>query len=289
VIYDWVIDNRGDRLRTFITRPKDASGKVPAIFLVGGFGAIIWRLVEQSGYATVRMDKPGVSESQGTCGKTDFQTELSGYQAAFDSVSKYDFIDPERMFVVGLSNGGGTSVFVSRQNPVHGYIAASSWGRTWYEHMLELERRRLASAGKSPGEVNSAVKVFTQFYDFYLLRGMTPGQIIAQHPEWKGFWYDEPDGQYGRPAAFYQQLQELNLGEAWEKVAVPVLVMHGTADDIMSDADSRAISDIVNRAHPGQARYVEVQGADHLLAVHQKLEDSIVPTMLDWMKARATH
>ena len=165
VIYDWVSDSRGDRLRTFISRPKASTGKVPAIFLVGwlscdsveypkgetdGFGAIIWRLVEQSGYAIVRMDKPGVGESQGICGKTDFQTELSGYQAAFDSLSKYDFIDLDRVFVLGLSNGGGTSVLVPQHHPVRGYIAASSWGRTWYEHMLELERRRLASAGRSP-------------------------------------------------------------------------------------------------------------------------------------------
>ena len=53
------------------------------------------------------------------------------------------------------------------------------------------------------------------------------------------FWYDTPDGQYGRPAAFYQQLQALNLGEAWQKMNAPVLVIRGGADDIMSRADSR--------------------------------------------------
>ena len=49
-----------------------------------------------------------MGESQGDCSKTDFSTELSGYQAAFDDLLKYDFIDPDRVFVVGLSNGGGT-------------------------------------------------------------------------------------------------------------------------------------------------------------------------------------
>jgi hypothetical protein len=99
VIYGWTQDNAGHKLRTFITRPKGATGKVPAIFFVGwlscdsveypqgetdGFGAIFWRLIEQSGYATVRMDKAGVGESQGDCAKLDFNSELSGYQAAFD-------------------------------------------------------------------------------------------------------------------------------------------------------------------------------------------------------------
>ena len=166
ITYGWVQDSHGNRLRTFVTRPKGATGKVPAILFVGwlscdsveypdgetdGFGAIFHRLIEQSGYATLRLDKPGVGESQGDCAKTDFTTELSGYQAAFDQMFKYDFIDPAKVFVVGLSNGGGTSALVPRQHPVRGYIAASSWGRTWYEHMLEMERVRLTKAGKSPG------------------------------------------------------------------------------------------------------------------------------------------
>jgi pimeloyl-ACP methyl ester carboxylesterase len=229
------------------------------------------------------MDKPGVGESKGDCARTDFLTELSGYQAAFDSMEKYDFVDLDRILVIGLSNGGGTSVLIPRNNPVRGYIAASSWGRTWYEHMLELERLRLTRSGKSAGEVDSAMKYFSQFYDLYLNQHKTPGEVTAQHPEWKDLWYDKADGQYGRPAAFYQQLQAINLGEAWQKVNVPVLVMHGSADNVMSDADSRAIADIVNRAHPGNARYMAIEGGDHILSTHNKLQDSVIPAMLDWM------
>jgi pimeloyl-ACP methyl ester carboxylesterase len=263
--YEWANNTHGDKLRTFVSRPKKLPGKVPVIFVVGwlscdsveyllgetdGFGALILRLIDQSGYATVRVDKPGVGDCQGTaCDKADFQGELEGYQAAFDSMSKYDFIDLDRVFVMGLSNGGGFAPLVSRQHRVRGFIAVGSWGRTWYEHMLELERLRLTDAGKSAAEVNDAVKVFTQFYDLYLNQGLTPGEIIRQHPDWKDYWYDSPDGQYGRPAAFYQQLQALNLGAAWQTVSAPVLVLRGTKDTIMSQADSAAIAAIVNRAH----------------------------------------
>jgi len=200
---------------------------------------------------------------------------------------KYDFVDPARVFVVGLSNGGGTSPVVPRQHRVRGYIAASSWGRTWYEHMLELERVRLSASDENPGAVNSDLKAFTDFYSLYLIQGMKPGEVVAQHPEWKSLWYDAPDGQYGRPAAFYQQLQALNLGDAWQKVTAPVLVMHGTSDTIMSDSDARAIASNVNKAHPRLARYVEVPGGDHLLSVHGKLVDDVVSTMLTWMREQA--
>jgi pimeloyl-ACP methyl ester carboxylesterase len=302
VLYDWVANKRGDKLRTFVTRPKNATGKVPAIFIVGwlscdsmeyakgetdGFGALMLRLIDQSGYATVRMDKPGVGESTGVCARADFQSELQGWQAAFDSLKKYDFIDLDCVFVLGLSNGGGFSPLVAGAHPVRGYIPTSSWGRTWYEHMLEHERRRVTIPKNSAAEINRQTKVFTDFYDLYLLHKMTPGEIIRRHPAWKSVWYDAPDGQYGRPAAFYQQLQDLNLGELWEKVDAPVLVIYGAADPIMSRADAQAISDTVNRAHPGRATFVEVPGMDHLLTVDEKFHDALVPKILEWMKAQS--
>jgi len=300
VLYEWATDNHGERLRTFITRPNHATGKLPAIFFVGwlscdsmeyadsdthdGFGILLRQLIERSGFATVRMDKPGVGESQGDCSKTDFTTELAGYQSAFDEMLKYDFIDPAQIIVIGLSNGGGTAPLVPRQHPVRGYVAASSWGRTWYEHMLDLERRRLMEAGKPPAEVNTDVKAFVEFYTLYLMKGMTPAQIIAQHPEWKTLWYDSPDGQYGRPAAFYQQLQALNLGDAWQQVSEPVLVIRGSGDNIMSRADSEAIARIVNQIHPGHARYLQIDDMTHAFTVNGKFYDELIPTILNWMK-----
>jgi cephalosporin-C deacetylase-like acetyl esterase len=131
--------SKGQRIRTIVTRPKNASGKVPVIFFVGwlscdsveysngetdGFGAIFWRLIEQSGFATMRMDKPGVGESEGDCAKTDFQTELDSYRAAFDSLKKYSFVDESKIFVVGLSNGGER-----RRSSAGRTLYADSWRR----------------------------------------------------------------------------------------------------------------------------------------------------------------
>jgi len=298
--YDWVTNPKGQRIRTIVTRPKNIAGKVPAIFFVGwlscdsveyvngetdAFGAIFWRLIEQSGFATMRMDKPGVGESEGNCPQTDFQTELDSYRVAFSSLSKYAFIDQDKIFVIGLSNGGGTAPLVVDDHPVRGFIAASSWGRTWYEHILELERGRLSRDSQfNSAQISDAMKAFTDFYSLYLMHGQTPGQVLVTHPEWKSLWYDEPDGQYGRPAAFYQQLQTLNLGKVWQEVTAPVLVLHGTADTIMSRADSIAIADTVNRSHPGHAEFVEIEGGDHLLASHNKILDSVAPKILNWMQ-----
>ena len=300
VVYDWVSNSRGDKLRTFISRPRNLSGRVPVLFFVGwlscdsvespqgetdGFSALMLRLIDQSGYATVRTEKPGVGESQGTpCDKADFLSELEGYQAAFRSMSKYEFLDPDRDIVIGLSNGGGFAPLVAERHTVRGFVAAGSWGRTWYEHMLENERVRLTAERKSAAEVNDAMKAFAEFYDLYLIRGESPGQILAQHPPWKNLWYDAPDGQYGRPAAFYQQLQALNLGEVWQNVDRPVLVIRGSQDAVMSRADSSEIAETVNRLHPGKARYVEVDGMTHGLTVEKKFQAEVVTLILNWAK-----
>lgn len=71
--YDWVSNSRGDKLRTFISPPRNASGKVPFPSFVGwlscdsvespqgetdGLGALVLGLIDQSG-RTVRTEKPG--------------------------------------------------------------------------------------------------------------------------------------------------------------------------------------------------------------------------------------
>lgn len=93
-----------------------------------------------------------------------------------------------------------------------------------------------------------------------------------------------PDGHYGRPAACYQQLQALNLGERWQGVNAPVLVIHGANDTIMNRADSEAIAQIVNQTHPGHARYLEIDDMAHDFIVHGKFYDPLIPTILNWIK-----
>jgi alpha-beta hydrolase superfamily lysophospholipase len=53
-------------------------------------------------------------------------------------------------------------------------------------------------------------------------------------------------------------------------VSAPVVVIRGSAEEIMSRADSEAITESVNRAHPGKARYLEIPGMTHGLSVDGK-------------------
>jgi pimeloyl-ACP methyl ester carboxylesterase len=271
----------GTLLRTVATRPRAATGKLPVVFFVGwlscdsmeatsdfdGFSTLTRRVVQAPGYMTFRVDKPGVGDSQGDCSKTDFTAELAGYRAAFRAMLNDPRIDTERIVILGMSNGGGMAPLVAEKTPVRGYISVSGWGRTWYEHMLEHERRRLELAGKDPAEVTRQMQLFSEFYDEYLNRKKTPGEVLAAHPEMKSIWYDKRESQYGRPAAFYQQLQALNLAEVWASTRGDVLVIRGKEDWIMSHADAIAIVDAAEVGNPDHQDFIELAG-DHGMMVH---------------------
>jgi hypothetical protein len=47
--------------------------------------------------------------------------------------------------------------------------------------------------------------------------------------------------------SFYQKLQGLNLGEVWQNVKAPVLVIRGSADSVRAGAES--IVQTVNQIH----------------------------------------
>jgi len=279
VAYGSVVSELGHRLRTIVTKPKGATGRLPGLFLVGwlscdsvespvgepdGFARLLRHVMTRSGYVVMRMDKPGIGDSEGpACAETDFRTELAGYRAAFGAFAKSDAVDPARIVVMGMSNGGGFAPLVTGNRTVAGFIVSGGWGKTWLEHMLEIERRRLTLSGLAPGEVSRQMQGLAQLYDEYLNGKKTPGRIVREKPRLAKLWDDAPAHQYGRPAAFYQQLQDANLAAAWQKVSAPVLSIHGEYDWVMSREDHELIASWVNRNRPGAGRFVEVPGMDH--------------------------
>ena len=141
VIYDSVTMPDGKRLRSIITKPRAAKGKMPVIFLAGWLscdsveapsntkdstGLILRGLAQTPGFCTFKIDKPGCGDSEGDCSQTDFDTELAGYRAGFRALKNHDFIDSDRVYIFGSSNGGGLRRWFRRRNRNRRRCAASS-------------------------------------------------------------------------------------------------------------------------------------------------------------------
>jgi pimeloyl-ACP methyl ester carboxylesterase len=321
VIYDSVIAPDGKRLRTIITKPRKAKGKLPVIFVAGWLscdsveapadtkdetGLVFRGLAQMPGFALFRMDKQGVGDSEGVCAETDFHSELAGYRSAFRALKNYDFIDANRVYMLGISNGGGFAPLVpesvAEQSAVRGYISVGGWVKTWFEHMLEIERRRFALMGEVPSEVNGRMKGAATLYHEWLIKSRPVDDIVKGQPQLSELWPEGKDHAhlYGRPLAFYEQLQNLNLAEAWSRVKASTYVLRGAFDWIMSREDSELIANYVNR-NGDLASFYEIPNTGHTFQHYLSLADAfkgkraqfdpnVIGLLTDWLNNKAiTH
>jgi pimeloyl-ACP methyl ester carboxylesterase len=321
VIYDSVTGPDGKRLRTIITKPHHAKAKLPVIFVAGWLScdsveapagtkdatALVFQgLARLPQFSLFRVDKQGVGDSDGVCAETDFEAELAGYRAAFRMLKNYQFIDANRVFILGISNGGGFAPLVpeseAEQAQVRGYISVGGWVKTWFEHMLEIERRRFALMGKSPGEVTERIKRAVTLYYDWLIQGRSVADILKENPELADLWPEGKDHMhlYGRPLKFYEQLQKLNLAAAWSRVRAPIYALHGEFDWIMSREDHQLIAAYVS-ANGGDAYAYEVPQMGHTFQHYLSLanafkgkeapfDSKVIGLLADWlMKEGVTH
>ena len=321
VIYDSVATPHGERLRTIITKPRDVKGKPPVIFVADWLScdsveapantkdesSLVFRgLAQLPGFVLFRVDKQGVGDSEGVCGETDFDSELAGYRAAFRALRNYDFIDANKVNILGISNGGGFAPLIpetdAERQQVRGYVSVGGWVKTRFEHMLEIERRRFALMGKSAGEVNDAMKGAATLYHEWLIKGHRIEDILKQQPQLADLWPGGKDTAhlYGRPLAFYQQLQKLNLADAWSRVKVPTYVLRGTFDWIMTSDDSELIAQYVDK-NGDLATFYEIPDTGHTFQHYLTLADAfkgksapfdpkVIALLTDWLRNKAiTH
>jgi pimeloyl-ACP methyl ester carboxylesterase len=234
-----------------------------------GFVHMLHDVAEGSGMVLVRVEKPGLGDSEGPdCSRGSLANELAGYRAALRQMRALSGVDSTRLFVMGGSLGGGLAPILAAEDPrgVVGVISVGGFTKTWYEHMLEIERRRLDLLGRTPGEVNAAMHGFALFYTEYLIGRRTPAEVLAAHPELRPLWYDEPAHQYGRPASYYHEVEQLDVEGAWSTLAergIPALIVWGEYDWIMSRGDQERAAGIVNARRPGGATLVVLPKTSH--------------------------
>ena len=276
--YGSFVSSLGDHLRTIISRPDKSESKLPAILFIqwlscdaidadplynDGNIQLIHDL-SKAGYLVMRTEKPGVGDSKGrSCAKYGFNDELDIHRQALQQLRLNPMVDTNHIYLFGSSIGGTMAPIVAKNQNIAGLIVTGCYYKTWYEHMLEIERRILTLGGTSPSITNDKMKLWSKFYSLYLNDRMTPKQIIDQHPEFEDLWTDEPEHQYGRPVSFYMEANEHNVAAYWDLINVPVLVVYGEYDWIMSKQDHLMIVNALNQKKPGLGTYFEVPKTTH--------------------------
>lgn len=275
VRYGHAVSDKGYRVRTYTTRPRGAAGRLPVVVFIpwlscspvespfptsDGWMKMLHAVARDGGAQLVRIEKPGVGDSEGPdCSAADLDHDLAAFRAGIRAALADPGADPARLYLFGGSIGGALAPVLAREFRARGLIVTGGFARTWYEHMLDIERRRLTLSGRSPAEVNAAMRMFVPFYERVLLQGETPGAVLARHPAWAPHWYDAPAHQYGRPIRYYQQVQALDVEAAFAALEVPVLIVWGEYDWIMGRDESERAAAILG----ARATYVVRKGMNH--------------------------
>jgi len=239
--------SNGKVLRGMQHIPEHAAGKVPVVIMFHGFTATmsfmfveLSRLLESVGIASVRFDFAGSGESDGEFIDMSIASEVHDGLQVLDYVKTLDYVDKDRIALLGVSLGGVIASFAAGQRAKDiralclicpAFIFSEHLKQGTMGHYTDITR------------INE-----TQFVD---MGGIKLGKAFVNDGLLRDIY---------KESAPYQN---------------KILIMHGDAD---VDVPIR-VSEEYAKAYQDQAQFHVVQGADHIFMnpVHkQELFDKTV-------------
>lgn len=288
--YTHLLNDYGIRQRVIITRPTGIDEKLPAIFLVQWLSCssiealpdddefttrVLKALITQTNMVMLRIEKPGVGDSEGNCGKTDFQMELNGLETAMKYLQTLPYVDQDRVIIYGNSLGSALAPYFVNKYNLNGLISDGTFYRSWFEHMLEIERRIKSMQGLSEVEINEQItQAYIPLYYGMLVQKKSYAEVIAENPLLQQYNYHGLEHMYGRHVSYYHQVQDFNFAGEWSKVKAPVRIRWGTYDWIMSETDNDMIVDALLKSGNQNVILDKYPQLDHWSAVHRSPNDS---------------
>lgn len=268
----------GSALHYYDATP-DASGHVPIIYHHGSPnigeppGPLIGPAAER-GLRWIGYDRPGYGGSTAQPGR-------SVGHAAFDAAAVADVLGFQRYAVLGHSGGGAHALACAALTPervigavsISGMAPLAAKGLDWFAGLYPGGEAELRAATRGPDALRAYLK--TSVFDSAMF---TEDDWAALSGEWD--WFNrvvslaEPSG----PEPFIDD-DVASVGD-WgldpTDIAVPTLLVHGTADRVVPASHSRWLAE-----HIEGAELLEVEGASHISVMRE------APRVLDWIAARA--
>ncbi|MGO9917944.1 MAG: alpha/beta fold hydrolase [Isosphaeraceae bacterium] len=284
VVYGHVVSH-GKRMRTIVTRPTKP-GKYPGFLFIQGFSPISYDFTLEgstgdvatldgpilfefanSGFVTLRVEKPGVGDSEGgPFAEMDYTTELDIYRQSLKQLKETKEVDFGNVFIFGHSMGGAFGPMIAAENPVKGLVVYGVASRTWFEYLLDTLRYQGLVAGDTFEKADDLVRQGSQLLALVFLENQSVDEVKKSHPKLAGLADSLfPGGLFnGKALVFWRQLVETNFAAYWATCNAHVLAVRGASDFVTYDADHKLIADIVNRAHPGWGKSAVLPGSDHI-------------------------
>lgn len=299
----------GKRRRVIATVPR-GNGPFPTVMLLGGIGcysldvpalppqdpytSLLYGLT-RAGFATVRVEKPGMGDSEGgPCQDTGFQEEWRGYRDAARALSSLSFVDTSRVFLLGHSIGGIGAPLLAREVPVRGVIAVATVAQSWLAYdKTNAERQYRLSAMPAP-QIAREIAARERCTRRLLVARERARAIVASDSSCAQYV------EYPVSDIYMQEVAAVDLPEAWRAVRAQVLAVYPASDFVSSLDEHEALVKSVNTGTPGLAELMVIPATDHYLSRAATPQESfaragkpgtfnpeVTTRILAWLKARS--
>jgi uncharacterized protein len=253
-----------------ITRPKGAKGRLPAVFFISGSGLQdrdgnssgmelgtheILDHLTRAGFLVLRIDDRGAGASTGPLEQITYEEIIADARVCLDYLYTRDDVDPERVVLIGHSEGGVTAPILAAEKPiVAAVVLMAATGRPITEVILEQNVRSLDRAGVHGEEREKTLADVKR----YLALAASNEKVDLE---------DVP--------ADYRSLFEvrrwlrgharLNARANVQRLRCPVLILQGGKDmQVSPEKDARELAKALDEAKHADHELVVFPDLDHL-------------------------
>jgi len=231
--------------------------KVPGIVMFHGFTGHksethrlfvhMARALCDSGFVVLRFDFRGSGDSDGDFDDMTVPGEVNDAERAVTFLGDQEFIDRNRIGVVGLSMGGRVAAILASKD------------------------RRVKFAVLYSAALGPLGERFLSQTDEKTLRKLDAGEAISVG---NGWYLKKP---------FYDTIDDPVPLDVMGEIRVPVLLIHSDMDQVVPIEDSRKGYEVVANLNEKNELYT-VEGGDHTFSERRYTEEVIVK-MLEWVES----
>lgn len=273
-------------VRTISRRPRGAC-KHPTLYFITGYNCAsvdnptnlppytyLFDTLARLGYAIYRVEKPGTGDGPHPCqcAEIGFDKELDVFAAGYRHMLKEPWVDPQNVFMFGHSMGGFQAPLLANMPGIQprGIAVYGTAFQSWYEYIIAMLRFQMPRSGLAYAEFEQDMQQYLRlFYAHYVQ--MKPLSEILADPAWKAllerdFQLTAEGDLLYRRWYYWQELAKVDVVSAWSRTDAKVLSLYGSSDfEVFNRFSMEEIARIVNAAHPGYGKFVELDGTDHLM------------------------
>lgn len=195
-------------------------------------------------FDSLRVDKRGLGDSEGeSCETQSFERELADARAAVGRAKEMARARGIPLIVFGHGAGGVMAAMLAGDFDVRGVIVFGTPSTRWLRSRRDAVREQLVLDG-AESEIEAELAAMEDV--------MNEGELD------------------GRTAAYHLELDAVDLEATWRQINIPVLVLRGQYDWVVTERDQARICELA-----ANATLTILAGIDHQLGHHPNREESM--------------